>query len=334
MKEMLVSPGDAQEFYFAGMEQFDHLLIGEQEAKLGMLTAMVMGENVLLVGPPGGGKTTLAKDSYRLVQGIDSDRIATIPPLADLTPQQLVGGHARTSKEITKNGETTVETTATEIAAIIKPDTQVLFINEINRVNPYALNASLEVLESGEIYSTSGISRVDGLEYGVATMNPAEARQGVFPITAATASRHSLGAMLGTNGVTVGERQSRINKIMVEGFEPQPEKMQPAADLLSLQRMRQSFLLTPIPANLQPRAIEIVERTVDGLKDFNISESDARLAKQIGKIAKTTAFLGAQERVGEQDLLQAARFVVIARLGALSARAYEEVGELMQTVTR
>ncbi len=331
---MLISPGQAKEFYQAGMEQFDHLLIGEQQAKLGVLAAMVMGENIMLVGPPGGGKTTLAQDSFRIIEGIDEDRVAKVPPLADLTPQQLVGGHARISKDITKDGSTTTETTTTKIDAIITPDTQVLFTNEINRVNPFALNASLEVLESGMIYTTAGTTKVEGLEYGVATMNPAEARQGVFPITAATASRHSLGAMLGTNGIRPDVRQDRINKIMVEGWEPRPDRMQPAADLESLHKMRQSFGSTPIPADLHSRAIEIVERTVDGLSHHEISESDARLAKQIGKIAKVLAFLGAQDRVTDADLVHAAKYVVTARLGALSRRAYDDVKGMVDTISR
>lgn len=334
MSDMLISPAEAKAFYQAGMEQFDHLLLGEQHAKLGVLASMVMGENIMLVGPPGGGKTTLAQDSFRIVEGIEEDRVAKIPPLADLTPQQLVGGHARTTKEITKDGETSSETTTTKIDAIIKPDTQVLFTNEINRVNPLALNASLEVLESGVIYTTAGTTKVEGLEYGVATMNPAEARQGVFPITAATASRHSLGSMLGTNGIAEGTRNDRINKIMVEGWEPRPDRMQAVVDLQSLHKMRRSFGNTPIPTNLHGKAIEIVKRTVDGLRDHQISESDARLAKQIGKTAKVLAFLGAQERVDSQDLVQAARYIVTARLGALSRSAYDDVKGMVDTISR
>src|SRR5690242_17526427 len=96
MNSMEITPveaGQVQEFYRAAMSEMDNnLLRGEYEAKTAVLAAMASGNNAVLFGAPGGGKTTLAEHMPRLVEGMDEGDLAIIPPQADLTPQMLIGG--------------------------------------------------------------------------------------------------------------------------------------------------------------------------------------------------------------------------------------------------
>ena len=70
MKERIAIASAAQDFFDEGMEQLnDNVLYGEEQAKAGMLVAMVLRRNLLLSGLPGGGKSTLAGSMHRLVKG-------------------------------------------------------------------------------------------------------------------------------------------------------------------------------------------------------------------------------------------------------------------------
>src|SRR5690606_17681760 len=112
--------GDAQDFHKQGMEQLDHLLIGEDEAKLGMLVAMASGLNIVLVGHPGGGKTTLGRDAHYIIDGVESSDVVTIPVQADLQPQQMIDGIVTSAKEVKRGDEKSIETTKTAIKGIMK----------------------------------------------------------------------------------------------------------------------------------------------------------------------------------------------------------------------
>lgn len=314
----LISPAGAHEFYNNGLAQLDHLLIGEHEAKVGMLIAMASGLNVVFVGEPGGGKTTLAANAHRIIEGIHDDDLAIVPPQSDLMPQQLIGGTTEFSKTTESMGVSSTETTQTKVDAIVKPTTKVIFANEINRINPYAVNGILEALESGLLVTTAGTSRLNDLEYGVSTMNPSETRQGTFPMAAATASRHAIGAVLGGERT---ERRHLISTVLDGRGNPEPDKVEAVIDLSSLHALRERAREgTVVPGNLLGDATEIVERVVDGLKKHNIGEADGRIAKQIGTIARTHAVLQGQEAVDKADVQHAARYVLMARLGILDGR--------------
>lgn len=323
---------EANQFLRDGMEQLDHLLLGEREAKLGMLATMVMGEDILLAGPVGGGKTTLGRNSYRLIEDLNPNQVTAIPIQSDLQPQQLIGGTMEIVKEIVHDGQPATEVIRTTIEPIIKPHTAVIFANEINRISPFAINSSLEALESGVFDTTMGSVVLKGLEYVVSTMNPMADRSGTFPIDPAVASRHSVGAILGVE--TGKERYDTVEKIMDE-WEPNPDAIRPVIDIAGLHDLRHEASHLPIPTDLKGRAVELAIRTVDTLKGYkmpSIDEADGRITKQVAKIAKTLAYLGAQERVTEPQLNQAVKYVVAARLGALSTKANTEVNDVHRSI--
>ncbi|HUP26762.1 MAG TPA: AAA family ATPase [Candidatus Limnocylindrales bacterium] len=333
LSQELISPAIPERFALEGMAQLDHLLIGEEEAKLAMLIGMVagVGMNSVLVGEAGGGKTTLAVNSHRIVDGIDI--VASVPPKSDLTPHQLVGGRVEMTKTVTRNGATYQETSAAKIEPIIPSNAQVIVTNELNRVNPYAVNAILDGLESGTLTTSAGTRSLTDLLYGVATMNPAENKQAVFPVSNATASRHAIGAILGAKSSSPADRAQLVSDVW-DDWEPRPDLMRPVIDLAELDAIRhRAERGIATPRSLKPEIVSSILRTSDRLQQKGIYDADGRLAKQVRRVAKAHATLAGQDAVEREDVHQALKFVVTARIGMLGTRAaHHQISEEVKSI--
>lgn len=317
--EDIASAHDAQEFLRDGMAQLDHLLIGQEEAKLGSLVVIAAGVNGAYVGDPGGGKSTLVKNMHRLVDDIDDEHIAVIPAMADLTAKAVVGGKSEV-KKIVGGVE---EITSTELNPIINADTKVIRADEINRGAPHGVNAMLEAVEEHKVSNTAGEVVLDGLMWAASTMNPAEARQGVFQIPKAMASRHAVGVVL--NG-----KEENVVSDIISGWTPQPEAIEPITDIYTIQAIQNRIEGTVIPRDMNEIATGRVISANQKLKDSKITdESPNRMASQVSKVARTLGTLNGQEHVTENDIEEALKFVVTSRVGMLgsgnTAQTVEEI---------
>ncbi len=154
---------------------FKHVL-GQKEAKKQLCSALLTGRHVLILGNPGVGKTTLAKNVAELlpdvtvngkkVKGIS--RFIRVQGSPDLTVEDLLGDidplkalkFGPLSKEAFTQGK------------IFKADKGILFFDELNRCPEKLQNALLQVLQEG--YATIGSYDVDfSTDFiFIATMNP------------------------------------------------------------------------------------------------------------------------------------------------------------------
>lgn len=326
--------GHVHNFYQEGMAQFDsYTLIGEREAKLAALVSMASGLNVVFFGAPGGGKTTLGEHMPLLVEDMTREHIATIPPQSDLTPQVLVGGHTEIEKVTETDGVATTEVISTTIEPIITPETRVIWANEFNRGNPYALNSVLEALESGTVDTANRRLQLD-LLWNASTMNPGEKKQGTMEVSVAMASRHAIGALMG-NGSQAN--RDEVNSIITRtGWEPRPDAIRPITDMAKLKAMQEHMSSPEAPVfgdNIVGPTVELIRKAHEVLDDHGIRESDGRLASQNRKIAIAIAALKGERYVREQDVVQAIRFVVGARAGMLTRKTedgYAIVNEVVQ----
>jgi len=143
---------------------FDDIL-GQDSVKDQLKSALIMGRNVIIVGAPGIGKTTLAKNLAKLLKKGKFIRIQGSP---DLTVEDLLGDIDPI--KAMKFGPLSVE--AFTKGKVFKADGGILFFDELNRAPEKLQNALLQVLQ--EKKATIGSYDVDfDINFlFIGTMNP------------------------------------------------------------------------------------------------------------------------------------------------------------------
>ena len=140
-------------------------IIGQEHVKTQILSALLMGRSIILVGPPGCGKTTFAKS---IAKSLTNHTFVRVQGSPDLTAEDLLGDidpikaleYGPLSKEAFVPGK------------IFKADKGVLFFDEVNRCPQKIQNALLQVLQ--EKFATIGSYDVDFPAdfIFIGTMNP------------------------------------------------------------------------------------------------------------------------------------------------------------------
>lgn len=152
-------------------------IIGQDDVKQQIKSALLMNRHLIIVGPPGIGKTTLAKNIAKLLPDVDavkgcsfhcdpknpvcpeckskkklektkvkgSDRFIRIQGSPDLTVEDLLGDID--PMKALKFGPLSLE--AFTPGKIFKANNGILFFDEINRAPEKLQNALLEVLQEG-----------------------------------------------------------------------------------------------------------------------------------------------------------------------------------------
>jgi len=157
-------------------------ILGQENTKKQLKSALLMGRHVIIFGPPGIGKTTIAKNVARMLPDIEvkdgnatkkvtgEERFIRLQGSPDLTVEDLLGDIDPI--KALKFGPTSVE--AFTPGKIFKADQGVLFFDEVNRAPEKLQNALLQVLEEGQ--ATIGGYTVDFPVSFVfiGTMNPEE----------------------------------------------------------------------------------------------------------------------------------------------------------------
>src|SRR3989338_8864089 len=141
-------------------------ILGQEQAKLAVKSSLLAGRHIIIIGPPGIGKTTLAKNIARLLgEGAPFIRVQGSP---DLAVEDLLGDIDPI--KALKFGPTSIE--AFTKGKIFKADKGVMFFDELNRCPEKLQNALLQVLEEGKATVGSYDVEFDLDFLFIATMNP------------------------------------------------------------------------------------------------------------------------------------------------------------------
>lgn len=140
-------------------------ILGQAKVKHNLKSALLMERNVLIVGAPGIGKTTMAKNVSKL---LDENNFVRIQGSPDLTVEDLFGDIDPV--KALKFGPQSME--AFSKGKIFKANEGILFFDELNRCPEKLQNALLQVLEERKI--TLGTYTIDfDVDFiFIATMNP------------------------------------------------------------------------------------------------------------------------------------------------------------------
>jgi MoxR-like ATPase len=324
-------PAYGRDFAIEGIRQLDQIMVGREIPKAAGIVAVAAGVNLVYAGGTGKGKTELALALPQLISDIHPENVAEVPIQNDLSGMQLIGGASTFTKEMVKGDRTTTEHTHTMLDGVIRPETQVVMIDEINRGSPKTFESLLGMLESRRIVTLEGVREVPNLEFVMATMNPHETYEATQPVAHATISRFSAGAIFDRGG----SREQRIANVKKIGELPKDAKIEPITDLATIHRMRQDAQKVAMPESMETKIAQLAVNTSDALWEetrLNLDDGEERISTQVRKLARIITILSNETSVNEQAVHNALGLVVAARVGMGHSNAVERGPEIVKNI--
>lgn len=267
------------------------LVLGQEEAVEGALLALLSGGHLLLEGPPGVGKTSLAHGIANLIQGT----FRRIQMTSDLLPSDVVGTLRLQS------GTNEFEFRRGPIFS------NVVLADELNRTSAKTQAALLEAMAEGKV-------TIDGVSYDlpkpffvIATQNPQEFH-GVYPLSESQLDRFAMQINL---TLPDAEAEVAVYRQYASGENKIP-KIMPSISAAELFAYREQVSKVFVEDSVI-RFLHEVSKQLRKVEDV-VHAASVRSVLQLIDLAKARAFLEGRDFVIPDDIVQLAPNVIGHRL--------------------
>ena len=298
---------------------------GQQAAKRALLVAAAGNHNLLMIGPPGSGKTLLAQSLARLLPPLDSVEAMDVAAIRSVSnvrgrcPSWFCRPvrsphHSATSPALVGGGN------KAQPGEISLAHRGLLFLDELTEFKPSVLDTLREPLESGEITISRANYRLrfPARFQLVAAMNPCPCGYAGDPRHECRCSQDRIDRYLGRISGPLLDRLDLIIEVPAlshaellaapdDDAAAEPERLrEEVATCRELQRRRAGSLNSELRGEALEDACrlspELKQRFVNTMEQLSLS---ARAAHRALRVARTIADLDGSGEIRERHLLEA-----------------------------
>lgn len=275
-------------------DEISKVIVGQEEMREKLLTAILCDGNVLLESYPGLGKTKTVHTMSRVL-GLDFSRIQNTPDLmpSDITGTQIIND--------TEQGKEFEFQRGPIFANMVLAD-------EINRATPKTQAALLEAMQEKQVTAGNKTYDLDDPFFVMATQNPID-QEGTYPLPEAQTDRFMMKVKL--DYPDQRDEEEIVNRFTSTlDFDPELEQVLSEKSVIKLQQFTRQV---PIADDIRDRAVELVAatRSHDEL-EFGASP---RGSMNLVLAGKARALIQGRDYVSAEDINEMAIPVLRHRIG-------------------
>ena len=278
----------------AAREALDRVLLGQEDAKTGLLLALVAREHAYLEGPPGCGKSALATALPRIV-GANVSQIAFH---RDTAAAELLG-----APRLRRERRGTAERLSFELAPGPLAGAEILVLDDLSRAPGEALAPLLRILSERR----AGGARLP-LESAIATAGTADLESYADPLEPSQLDRFAVQVRM--RGLLLGRRFERARALLDR---PAESPLVPVLDT----EQRHALQRAAAALEFEPETRAALLRAVEGLRraagDEPVLLSDRAFARAAPAILRAHALLRGARTVEPIDV-RSLRFMLARRV--------------------
>ena len=272
------------------IEHSGKVLVGYERISESLFTALLCNGHVLLEGPPGVAKTTLAKTFSNLVSA-GFKRIQFTP---DLLPTDIVG----TMMFDPKKGEFKMRK-----GPIF---TNIVLADEINRASPKTQSALLEAMEEKQVTIEGTTYQLEAPFIVIATQNPVE-QEGTYPLPEAQLDRFLF--KMNVEYPNKKDETEIVKKVVAKSNE-KIKSLFEKTDILSLRKETEKIYVSE-------EIIEYITSIVTDLRKNSVVAwgPSPRASIALMMVGRTAAFLEGRNFISPADVNKFAVEILSHRIG-------------------